>query len=156
MNDGDKDLASKLILEMLNSSNSTGQNFGVSNSSLLKSKKDDPLDLFLSKCGISTINTPTITNHLQPRSNEDEIIFYCHKVQETESFEQFWNTYQHDLPRLVALVRAYNIRPATSVASESLFSIAGYVHRKQRSSLSANSLRYSMVLRDRNVLASLV
>ena len=61
-----------------------------------------------------------------------------------------------ELPHLAALVRAYNIQPASSVASESLFSIAGYVPWKQRSSLTANTLCCSMVLRDRDILASLV
>ena len=61
-------------------------------------------DVFLSKCGISTTNVPTIINQLQPRSSDEELIFYCYKVKETKSFEQFRNTYQHDLSRLVAIV----------------------------------------------------
>jgi hypothetical protein len=37
---------------------------------------------------------------------------------------------------------------ASSVASESAFSIANYIQRKERSSLSAENLRYSIFLRE--------
>jgi hypothetical protein len=49
---------------------------------------------------------------------------------------------------LARLVRHYCIMPMTSVASESAFSMAGYIQRKHRSSLSATTLRYSMLLRN--------
>ena len=38
--------------------------------------------------------------------------------------------------------------PATSVASESSFSIAGYINRKERSSLSSSQLRMTMCTKD--------
>ena len=41
---------------------------------------------------------------------------------------------------------------ASSVASESAFSIANYVKRKERSALSAENLRYSMFLREKQII----
>ncbi|CAM4851939.1 unnamed protein product, partial [Rotaria magnacalcarata] len=38
------------------------------------------------------------------------------RVQVGQSFQEFLSSYEMELPRLAALVRAYNIRPASSVA----------------------------------------
>ena len=57
---------------------------------------------------------------------------------------------------MVSVVRAFNIIPASSIASESLFSIAGYVKRKHRSFLASNTLRYTMILRDHDIVNGLV
>ncbi|CAF3336675.1 unnamed protein product [Rotaria socialis] len=78
------------------------------------------------------------------------------RVQGGQPFQEFWSSYEMKRPRLAALVRAYNIRSVSSVASESLFSIAGYVQRKRRSSLASNTLYYSMVLRDQDILPTLI
>ncbi|CAF2982201.1 unnamed protein product [Rotaria sp. Silwood2] len=53
-----------------------------------------------------------------------------------DDFQQFWIENGKQLPRLANLVRRMNIIPATSISSEALFSIASFIHRKQRSSLS--------------------
>jgi hypothetical protein len=45
---------------------------------------------------------------------------------------------------------------ATAVPSESSFSIAGYTNRKQRSRLSAKNFKYSMLIRDKDKLESLI
>ena len=42
----------------------------------------------------------------------------------------------------------FNIIPATSVASESSFSIAGFIQRKQRSSMSSEMLKCPIVLKN--------
>jgi hypothetical protein len=149
-------LAEGLILKKLNSNDSVVRNRNALVVNPSQQRINDPLDLFLAKCGVSTDASLTITNPIRQRSAKEELAFFLDRVQGYESFEEFWNTYQYDLPSMAALVRAYSIRSASSVASESLFSIAGYVQRKQRSSLAANTLRYSMALRDRSVLASLI
>ncbi|CAF4788840.1 unnamed protein product, partial [Rotaria sp. Silwood2] len=66
-------------------------------------------------------------------------------------FQEYWNKIQHYLPILTRMVRHFCIMPITSVASESAFSMAGCIQRKQRSSLSATTLRYSMLLRNLEV-----
>lgn len=80
--------------------------------------------------------TQFIKNKLHKYSDEkttqEELAFYIENVKSSPIFEYFWTTYENELPYLSTLVRSFNIRPATSVASESLFSIASYVHRKQR------------------------
>ena len=66
---------------------------------------------------------------------------------QAQEFETFWNEKQTLLPILSSLVRRFSIIPATSVASESAFSLAGYINRKQRCSLSPTTIRYLMVLK---------
>ncbi|CAF1233944.1 unnamed protein product [Rotaria magnacalcarata] len=129
MTDGDRNTAEESILKQLITDTTIGKTRNIYEPGASQQRKNDPLDMFL---------------------------IDCDRVQVGQSFQEFWSSYEMELPRLAALVRAYNIRPASSVASESLFSIAGYVQRKQRSSLASNTLRYSMVLRDRDILATLV
>ena len=52
------------------------------------------------------------------------------------------------LIRLSTLVKETSVIMATSCASESTFSIAGYLQRKARSSLSSKALRHSMLTRE--------
>jgi hypothetical protein len=46
--------------------------------------------------------------------------------------------------------------PATSVASESAFSVAGYVMRKNRCSLAASTLKKTMILKNFQKLEKLM
>ena len=43
------------------------------------------------------------------RSAKKELAFYLDRVESDQSFKEFWNTYQNDLPRTAAVVRAYNM-----------------------------------------------
>ena len=45
---------------------------------------------------------------------------------------------------------------ATSCASESAFSIAGYLQRKARSSLSSMTLRFSMLCKESNKIKNIM
>ncbi|CAF2049764.1 unnamed protein product [Rotaria magnacalcarata] len=165
MTDGDRNTAEESILKQLITDTTIGKTRNIYEPGASQQRKNDPLDMFLIDCGIlshasltttTTTTTTTTYNTVQQRSIKEEHAFYLDRVQVGQSIQEFWSSYEMELPRLAALVRAYNIRPASSVASESLFSIAGYVQRKQRSSLASNTLRYSMVLRDRDILATLV
>ena len=71
------------------------------------------------------------------------------------SFKRYWST-RKDSPLLASIVRATSITPATSVPSESAFSIANYLQSKERSSLSAANLRMTMLLRDKNTVDKLL
>lgn len=159
MDDVDKSTAENLILQRMKPSTTHRSQHHRNNSSTntnLSQQVNDPLDVFLDKCGIATASSVTTVNTPRRRSFKEQLAFYVDRVQEYRVFEDFWNTYQHVLPEMTSLVRSYNIRPASSVASESLFSIAGYVQRKHRSSLASDTLRYSMILRDRDVLVNLI
>jgi hypothetical protein len=71
-------------------------------------------------------------------------------------FDEFWRQNSSKLPLLTQLVKKYCCIPATSVASESAFSLANYVNRKERSSLSERTLRYTMLLQEESKLAEMV
>lgn len=156
MIDDDKIVAEDLILKNLNKQKAVMTKASPLLQNSIQRAAHHPIDSFLAECGFATKTSTPTSNTNRARSIKEELTFYTSNAEKSMSFEQFWNKYQGDLPLLVTLVREYNIRPATSVASEGLFSVAGYVQRKQRSSLSPETLRYSMILRDQKLLASLL
>ena len=86
-------------------------------------------------------------------SVEDELVLFIQAVQAFKgAFSSFWLQFRGRFGRLYRIALRVNIIPATSVASESIFSIAGYITRKQRSSLSSKSLRQLMVLKESHKL----
>jgi len=111
------------------------------------SKKDSAKQLMNQLAGINPHRSST-----RPMSADVEVSLFTNAVKTKENFKQFWATHCHSFPRLVALVHCYCLVPATSVASESAFSIAGFITRKQRSSLSSRTLRHLLVLKYRKNL----
>ena len=81
-------------------------------------------------------------------SLEQEINYHLSSYSKCENFSNYWFANKDKLPILSNLVKRYCIIPASSVASESAFSIANFIQRKERSALSSKNLRYSIVLRD--------
>ena len=61
----------------------------------------------------------------------------------------FWRSHRYDLKILSRFAAHFLVTTATSVPSESAFSIASYLLRKQRSRLSPVNLSYSMFLKDK-------
>jgi hypothetical protein len=155
MNDADKKLAEKLIIYQINSNTSSNRIIHDSRASYSQQKIVNPLDRFLIECGLSKTSSTTSPCYRR-RSAEEELYYYNNNIQGDESFQEFWNRHKNELPGMIDLVKAYNMRPATSVASESLFSSANYVQRKHRSSLAPNTLKYSMLLRDQKILSDLI
>lgn len=165
MNDDVKDEAQQCIINEANkrklsyrtiSLAHTSSNTNISTlSNKYSIKNDDQLNRFLTGCGLEPLTISSTSVHLNT-TIQQELTYYISKVPTCTTFEEFWTTHERELPCLSVLVRSFNIRPATSVPSESLFSIASYVNRKQRSSLSADTLRYSMILRDSELLATLI
>jgi hypothetical protein len=100
--------------------------------------------------GSSSSDTPT-----RGLTVADEFSLFCQAIKGASSFKAFWVANRRNFPRLVELARKYNIVPATSVASESAFSIAGFIARKQRTSLSSTTLRQLLVLKYRKNLDKL-
>ena len=82
-------------------------------------------------------------------SAEDELVLFIQLIHSFKSnFSAFWTKYRERFPRLYRVAQRVNIIAATSVPSESVFSVAGYVSRKQRTSLSSTSLCHLMVLKE--------
>ena len=150
-------MAEELILNKPMSNESRQYSSPLSRADTTQQHSTDPIDLFLAECGLAMSRSTTGSmSSPRSRSMKEELGMYTGAADSGDSFERFWSEYQFNMPGLSSLVRAYNVRPATSVASESLFSVAGYVQRKQRSSLAPETLRYSLILRDQAILATLV
>lgn len=66
------------------------------------------------------------------------------------TFEEFWAKKAPKLPILAAIAKRFCAIPASSVASESAFSIANFIQRKERSGLSEETLRSSIMLREQH------
>jgi hypothetical protein len=112
------------------------------------------LDVLSQMCGdpSPTVSSTSTSSTLKTLTIDEELSRYIAKATSGGDFQPFWNTHQSLFPRLAQLVRRYGIVPATSIASEAAFSVAGFIQRKQRSSLSPLTLQYSMVLKDRRRL----
>ena len=68
------------------------------------------------------------------------------------TLQDFWQQNGKKMPLLSRVVREYCVSPASSVGPEASFSVANYINRKERSSLSSRNLRYSMLLREKNTI----
>ncbi|CAF2210409.1 unnamed protein product, partial [Rotaria magnacalcarata] len=106
------------------------------------------IETFLSNCEAPLPLSSSTSSATKLYTVQQEIGYYISSIDKETDFQEYWNKNQNCLPILSRMVRHYCIIPITSVASESAFSIAGYVQRKQRCSLSATTLRYSMLLRN--------
>lgn len=117
-------------------------------------RKVDPLQKLAAICHrVSSSTTSTTTNRTV--TIDEELSEYIKAAQSANNFQKFWSDHDKYLPRLSTLVRRINAIPSTSVASESLFSVASYLNRKHRSSLSSQTLRYLLVLKDRSIVENL-
>ena len=115
MHETDKAKAEELLLKNINVNDTVEQN--QNNSIINRSQStNDPLDLFLANCGVIISSSSNLTTS-RKRSLKEELAFYIDRVEDCQCFEEFWNAYQHDLPKMVSVVRAFNIIPASSIAS---------------------------------------
>ncbi|CAF4967963.1 unnamed protein product, partial [Rotaria sp. Silwood1] len=139
-----KSKSEKFASARLSSSNSTPLT-----SSIPKMVKKPLLAIekFLSNCE-ALLPTSSSIPSTKIFTIQQEIGYYISSIEKETDFQEYWNKNQHYLPILSRMVRHYCIMPITSVASESAFSMAGYIQRKHRSSLSATTLRYSMILQN--------
>jgi hypothetical protein len=103
------------------------------------------LQNFFITCGIGVQTTPV---NFKPSTIKEELAQYIVTFSLYQTFSQYWDSNKDRLPILSSFVRQYNSMCATSIDCESAFSIAGFVHRKNRSSLAPSTLRYSMMLRE--------
>jgi len=104
---------------------------------------------FRQKCGMtdeSIIQTTITTKQL---TLKQELAQLDALDKDGHTFTSFRRKYSFSLPILSRMACRFGPIPATSVPSESAFSVAGYIARKTRSSLSAKNLKYSMFLKDK-------
>jgi len=127
----------------------------ISTSSISQStKKPKPtaMELFLNSIGEDNFQKPTTSSRasiIEELYNYRSLIVQynsLHKVS-TSSCLNFWKTYEAAFPRLSKLAREFVCTPATSVPSESAFSMSAYVARKERARLSIDSLTATVFLK---------
>ena len=121
-----------------------------SSASLLKQSNLSIINQFRNSCRSSLTDTiSTSKKHIKSTSLtlKQEFSVYVSTSKSSRDFQSYWNDKKGALPILSTFTRRYNCIPATSVASESAFSVAGYVDHKQRASLSPKTLRYLMLLK---------
>lgn len=107
------------------------------------------LNNFLKTCGVQETAIPTASVTIQDDiSVREQTSFYMANVKNIPHFETFWTRYGTQLPDLVSVLKCYSCMQCSSVPCESSFSISGYIDRKQRCSLSASTIRYSMCLKN--------
>ncbi len=119
-----------------------------STSSIQKSEKNsrsDEINDFNNICGVTITKSKDLIKIL---STKEELAIYISSKGQYADVSAYWRDHEQKLPKLSSLVRKYGMIQASSVASESAFSIANYIQRKERSSLSAENLRYSIFLRE--------
>ncbi|CAF3036273.1 unnamed protein product, partial [Rotaria sp. Silwood2] len=125
----------------------------TSSSSSINSSKQSSLSTisrFRTSCRSSSIDsaaTPKQEKKETPLTLKQELSAYISTSRSYEDYQSYWNEKKTLLPILSSFTRRYNCIPATSVASESAFSVAGYIDRKQRASLLPTTLRYLMLLK---------
>ncbi len=122
-------------------------------SSSINSSKQSKLSLinqFRISCRSSSLDAepaPKPQTKTKPLTLKQEFSLYVSTSAGYTDFQTYWNEKKAVLPILSSYARRYNTVPTTSVASESAFSVAGYIDRKQRASLSTTTLRYLMLLK---------
>ncbi|CAF2843424.1 unnamed protein product, partial [Rotaria sp. Silwood2] len=114
----------------------------------------NPLQKLAMICG-QAVPVATTTVSTRSMTLDEEISGYIEATQSDVNFQEFWVSHEKSFPRLSRLVRRINIIPATSVASEALFSTASFLNRKHRSALSSRTLRYLLILKNRHLLDKL-
>ena len=102
------------------------------------------------------VGMPMSTKPSRPLTIDEELVLFSQSIQSFNGdFSSFWINHRARFSRLYRIAQRINIIAATSVPSESIFSIAGFIARKQRTSLSSSSLRHLMVLKESHRLDGL-
>lgn len=115
-----------------------------------KPSKLSTINQFRIACRSSSVDAavaPKPEVKAKPLTLKQEFSLYVSSSKSLKDFQTYWNENKSVLPILSSYARRYNCIPTTSVASESAFSVAGYIDRKQRASLSTTTLRYLMLLK---------
>jgi hypothetical protein len=101
------------------------------------------LDEFEKICGNQNKFHRALYTEVIDTSSQEQILLFKSAIQKLPidyEFRKFWYENKFKFSRLVEVVKKYSIIPASSVASESAFSEANYIQRKERASLSSKNL----------------
>ncbi|CAF2422607.1 unnamed protein product [Rotaria sp. Silwood2] len=120
-----------------------------------QTSKEGAKEKFAKLCGISTTTT-TSSTYDRRLSLDEELCYYVQAIADAKQFNTFWIENDSKLPNLANIVRQICAIPATSISSETAFSLSGYLCRKQRTSLGSKSIRHSMILKYRPWLDKLI
>jgi hypothetical protein len=148
LNELEIEKAKKLILKK--------QNYFELDESTIRNKKIKKTETFHSNfaslCGIDIINNNTVTVSLNQEMSD-----YVNLIRRSNSisFSEFWRSNCHRFKILVLYVKYYSIISGSSVSDESSFSKANFLQRKERSSLSSENLRYTMILKQKKAIQEL-
>ena len=100
---------------------------------------------------------PTQYTTLKKKTIKEELGLYSNTIRNNKlGFSEFWSSYSKEFPMLHKKMLKTNIIPATSVASESCFSVAGFIQRKERSRLSSKNLKFNILTKDFEKINSLL
>ncbi|CAF0857088.1 unnamed protein product [Didymodactylos carnosus] len=114
-------------------------------------KSEDPMRWFLRLTGQENSSE----SKQKPTSIAGEIALYSSMAQKKNAIAlkseplSFWSKHGDELPLFKELASKYLTTPGTSVPSESAFSVAGFVGRKERARLTAKTLSYLVFLKDK-------
>ncbi len=128
------------------------QSASSSSSSINSTKQSNlsTINKFRSSCRSTSMDAATAPKPATkaiPLTLKQEFSVYVSTSRSLKDYQTYWNEKKAVLPILSSYARRYNFIPTTSVASESAFSVAGYINRKQRASLAPTTLRYLMLLK---------
>ena len=119
--------------------------------------KQNPIQSFLPSLGKGKSQRASAQSSTP--SINDELVLY--RTLATKEFNEitehdkehdlfrFWSEHEREFPILGPLARKHLITPATSVPSESLFSVAAFFGRKERSRLTPDNLSMSVFIQDK-------
>jgi hypothetical protein len=113
----------------------------------VSSKGSMMLKKFLTKCGVNSM--ADAGDQCRALTIPQEIARMISLSKTDQDFSTFWQKHEATMPLLAAQARKYLAIAATSVPSESAFSISNYVLRKNRLSLTSKNLKYCMFLKDK-------
>ncbi len=124
----------------------------LSTSQTGKQTKLTPMEIFLDAVGDDTVpkrNSSSRSNIVEDLYNYRLLVtkFNTRHQPSSQTSIKFWKTFQANLPCLSKLAKQLLCTPATSVASESAFSISAYLARKERARLSDENLSATIFLK---------
>ncbi|CAF1086166.1 unnamed protein product [Didymodactylos carnosus] len=113
------------------------------------------MQILMRKCSMpaaTTLPLPTMAtkrSSTQGAAVTQEIPIYVGLSKADYDLSTFWLEHEQRLPILSYIAKKFLQIPMTTVPSESAFSVAAYITRKNRCSLSPTTIKYSLFLKDK-------
>lgn len=117
--------------------------------SMSSNKSGTQIKNLFNKCGIGCSTTAAATGAKKTLTIQQELAKLASIPKDEYDSATFWREYSASMPTLSILARKYLAISATSVPSESAFSVSNYVLRKNRLALTSRNVKYTMFLKDK-------